>query len=96
MTNRCSLDHFERHVLAAWRSLPCTRGRRLIPSDRALLRSLYLQGVSLSVIRAAFLLASARRSPDLPPVRSIAYFRTVFDELTAADPDYIDYLLAHP
>ena len=96
MTNLSALDHFESEVLAAWRSLPCTRGRRLTPSDRALLRSLYLHGVSLSVIRAAFLLASARRSPDLPPVRSIAYFRTVFDELAAADPDYIDFLITHP
>lgn len=96
MTDRCSLDHFEREVLAAWRSLPCTRGGRPTPADRALLRSLYVQGVSLSVIRAAFRLASARRSPDLPPVRSIAYFQTVFDELASADPDYIDYLLGRP
>lgn len=94
MTGRCSLDHFEREVLAAWRSLPCTRGGRLTPADRALLRSLYAQGLSLTVIRAAFRLASARRSPDLPPVRSIAYFRTVFDELATADPVYIDYLIA--
>jgi hypothetical protein len=94
VTDLYSLDHFEREVLAAWQSLSCTRGGRPTTADRALLRSLYAQGVSLSVIHAAFRLASARRSPDLPPVRSIAYFRTLIDELKSADPDYIDYLIA--
>jgi len=94
VTDLDSLDHFEREVLAAWRSLPCTRGGRLTSADRALLRSLHAQGVSPSVIRAAFRLASARRSPDLPPIRSIAYFQTSIDELASADPDYIDYLTA--
>jgi hypothetical protein len=96
VTDLCSLDHFEREVFAAWRSLPCTRGGRLTHADRSLLRSLYVRGLSLTVIRAAFRLASARRSPHLPPVRSIAYFQSVFDELANADPEYIDYLIARP
>lgn len=88
----CSRDEFERAVIAAWRSLACTRGGRITPADRQLLHSLHAQGLSLALIRAAFHLAAARRAADLPPVRSIAYFRTLFDELSAADPDYIRYL----
>jgi hypothetical protein len=93
VTDPLSLDHYQRTILAAWRNLPCTRGNPP-PTDRALLRSLFQRGFSLPLILAAFRLASARRSPDLPPVRSIAYFRTVFDELADADPSYIDYLNA--
>ena len=90
-----SLEDFEREILAAWRSLPCTRGHPP-RTDHALLWALYQRGISLSLILAAFRLASARRSTDLPPVRSIAYFRSVIDELLNADPDYIDYLIARP
>jgi len=90
-----SLQDFEREILAAWRRLPCTRGHPP-RTDHALLRSLYQSGLSLSLILAAFRLASARRSSDLPPVRSIAYFRSVIDELQNADPAYIDYLIARP
>lgn len=90
-----SLQDFEREILAAWRRLPCTRGHPP-GTDHALLRSLYQSGLSLSLILAAFRLASARRSSDLPPVRSIAYFRSVIDELQNADPAYIDYLIARP
>jgi hypothetical protein len=90
-----SLQDFEREILAAWRRLPCTRGHPP-RTDHALLRSLYQSGLSLSLILAAFRLASARRSSDLPPVRSIAYFRSVIGELQNADPAYIDYLIARP
>lgn len=88
-----SLEDFERQILTAWRALPCTRGHPP-RADRALLRDLYQRGLSLSLILAAFRLASARRSTDLPPVRSIAYFRSVIDELANADPAYLDYLIA--
>jgi len=95
VTDSTSLDHYQRTILAAWRSLPCTRGHPP-PTDRPLLRSLYQRGLSLSRVLAAFRLAAARRSPDLPPVRSIAYFQPVFDELADADPSYIEYLIARP
>lgn len=93
MTDSPSFDHYRRAILAAWRSLPCTRGHPP-PSDRALLHSLYHRGVAFSQVLAAFRLASARRSPDLPPVRSVAYFLSIIDELADADPAYITYLTA--
>lgn len=86
---------YERTIVDAWRHLPCTRGR---PSsrDHALLRDLYSHGVPLRLILAAFRLAARRRSRDLPPIRSIAYFESVIDELVHSDPAYIDYLNTHP
>lgn len=95
MTDPASLDHFATAIIAAWRSLPCTRGNPP-PTDRILLRALYRRGVSLSLVLAALRLGSARRSPHLPPVRSIAYFQSVIDELADADPSYINYLSARP
>lgn len=90
-----SLDDFEHEILFAWRSLPCTRGHPP-RSDRPLLRALYQRGVSLSLILAAFRLASARRSAALPPVRSLAYFQPIIEELVNADPAFIQYLTARP
>jgi hypothetical protein len=95
VTGSPSLDHYQRAILAAWRGLPCTRGHPP-PSDRALLRTLYQRGVALSLVLAAFRLASARRSPDLPPVRSIAYFQSVIDELANTDASYVQYLITRP
>jgi len=86
---------YEHAIVDAWRRLPCTRGRTN-SRDHALLRDLHNQGVPLRLILAALRLAALRRSPDLPPVRSIAYFESVIDELAHADPAYIDYLIAHP
>jgi len=85
---------YEQAIISAWRELPCTRGRPP-RSDRILLRDLYARRIPLSLIFAAFRLASRRRSPHLPPVRSLSYFRDVIDELTHADPGYIDFLNAH-
>lgn len=92
--NDLFFDDYARTILHAWRNLPCTRGR---PSsrDRALLRSLHAQHISACVILAAFRLATLRRSRDLPPIRSLAYFQPVIDELAHADPSYIDYLINH-
>lgn len=95
MTPSPSFDHYQRAIIAAWRCLSCTRGHPPA-SDRALLRSLYHRGVALSLVLAAFRLASTRRSPDLPPVRSIAYFQSVIDELADADQAYITYLTTRP
>lgn len=68
--------------------------------DRRHARQLYNRGVSLSVIESALLLASLRRLlrpedlPPLSPVRSLAYFLPVIDELLAVPvPDnYLEYL----
>lgn len=84
-------EHYHRSILHCWYALPCTRGRPP-RSDRAVLLQLYRGGIHLSLVLIAFRLASARRSPDLPPVRSIAYFRHIIDELLEADPDYVAYL----
>lgn len=86
-----SFQRYQRAILDAWHELPCTRGHPP-PSDRAALRRLYRRGIPLSLVLVALRLASARRSPDLPPVRSVAYFCSVIDELIQADPSYVDYL----
>lgn len=86
-----SFQRYQRAILDAWHELPCTRGHSP-RSDRAVLLDLYHRGVALSLVLVALRLASARRSPDLPPVRSLAYFRSVIDELAQADPSYVAYL----
>jgi len=88
---RSSFADYRRHALDAWSRLPCTRGRPP-RSDRAVLLDLYRRQIPLSLVLVAFRLACARRSPDLPPVRSVAYFRSVIDELLHADPQYLAYL----
>jgi hypothetical protein len=55
--------------------------------DQALARRLHEQGVSLSLVESALLLASLRRLvrpaglPPLPRIRSLAYFQAVIAEL---------------
>ena len=69
-------------------------------SDHWTARRLFADHIPLSVVEAALLLGSLRRlarppgMPPLPPVRSLAYFRPVIDELQANPlPDnYLDYL----
>lgn len=81
--------------------LPNTH-RRFSPSDRRLLSSLYQRGFSLELVRSALLLATARRlahnpaQPPLPPVRSLAYFLPVLEEirLQPLPPGYLHYLEA--
>lgn len=85
---------YERAIINEWRELPCTRGHPP-HSDRALLRRLYGRGVPLALVFAAFRLASRRRSPHLLPVRSLAYFTDVIEELLDADPAYIAFVNAH-
>jgi hypothetical protein len=86
-----SFPDYQRAILDAWYALSCTRGRPP-RSDRALLLELYRRRITLPVVLVAFRLAAARRSADLAPVRSIAYFRSVIEELLLADPGYIAYL----
>jgi hypothetical protein len=86
-------------VLTLYLGLPETP-LRASPQDKRHASQLSHRGVSLPVIESAFLLASLRRllrPADLPPrspVRSLAYFQPVIDELLAnpAPDSYLDYL----
>jgi hypothetical protein len=70
------------------------------PQDHATARKLYQQGVSLSLVESAILLASLRRAtragdlPPLAPIRSLAYFQPVIAELQQqpVTDGYLDYL----
>jgi hypothetical protein len=82
---------YVRCVLDLYRSIPDTpdRGR---PADRQLAANLEQQGISLDIIAAAFVLATARRHyrdpelPALPPVRSLHYYLPVIHELLLNPP----------
>lgn len=86
-------------VLNLYLDLPDTP-LRASAQDQWLARRLHEQGVSLSLIESALLLASLRRLfrprdlPPLPPIRSLAYFQPVITELQQNPlPDgYLDYL----
>ncbi len=94
-------DYLKR-LLDRYCGLPHTAARRPSLYDRSLADRLYDRGVSLDVIETAFLLAIARRTyrepqaPPLPPIRSLAYFLPLIDEvlLLPPDPAYVEYLHA--
>jgi hypothetical protein len=88
---RPSFDDYRQAILDTWTALSCTRGRPP-RTDHTVLLDLYRRGIPLSLVLVAFRLAAARRSPDLSPVRSVAYFQPVINELVHADPDYVTYL----
>jgi hypothetical protein len=83
-------------LLALYTRLPGTRPR---PSrqDRQLALALHDQQIPLQDLRAALLLAAARRtlrSPKaapLPPIGCLHYFLPVLDEVRATRPDH-DYI----
>lgn len=86
-------------VLIIYVDLPDTP-MRASHADEALARNLYEQGVPLSMVESALLLASLRRlirpadRPPLSPIRSLAYFLAVIAELQQQPlPDgYLHYL----
>jgi hypothetical protein len=90
-----------RAVLAAYVALPDTPERPRHP-DRTVAARLYDRRVPLATVTDALTLASARRTfrapeaPALPPIRSLAYFLPVIDELLAhpLPNGYIEYLTA--
>lgn len=92
-------DCYVTGVLRSYLDLPDTPTRART-ADRVLARSLFAQAVPLELIRAAFVLAYARRTcrpPDAPrlgPVRSMHYFMHVIEELRLSPPDpaYIRHL----
>ena len=86
-------------LLDSYLDLPFTTTRAR-SADRALARSLFARRVPLDLVRAAFVLACARRSCrplgsiPLATVRSLHYFLPVIDELRLSPPDpgYIHHL----
>jgi hypothetical protein len=68
--------------------------------DQRLARHLHDRGIPLQLVESAMLLASLRRLvrpaalPALPPIRSLAYFQPVIEELLVHPlPDnYLEYL----
>ena len=86
-------------VLTLYVDLPDTP-LRASASDQWLARRLHDDGVPLRVVETALLLGSLRRlirpadAPRLSPIRSLAYFRPVIDELCThpAPEGYLDYL----
>jgi hypothetical protein len=70
------------------------------PNDLKHAAELHVRRIPFSVVESAFLLASVRRlsrSPDMPPlspIRSLAYFYPVIQELLAnpLPENYLEYL----
>jgi hypothetical protein len=92
-------QEYIRQVLEAYRKTPGTMGTVRRP-DRTLAVQLYQQGVAVSVIENAFVLAAARRlmrptdAPPLGTIRSLAYFLPVIEEVLAmrVSPDYFQHV----
>ena len=86
-------------VVTLYVELPATPLRASV-SDQWLARRFHDDGVPLRVLETALLLGSLRRlirpadAPPVSPIRSLAYFRPVIDELRAhpAPESYLDYL----
>ena len=94
-----SATDYVRLIRDLYLKLPIT-ANRFNRSDRLLAIELHRRLVPLDLIRAAFVLAAARRlarNPNaavLPPVRSLRYFLPVIDELQIhpLPPRYLEYL----
>ena len=94
-----SQDDVQR-LLDLYCGLPHTAARRPSAADRRLATKLCNQAVAFDLIEAAFLLAITRRNrrdqqaPPLPPIRSLAYFLPLIEELRREppDPEYLRYL----
>lgn len=83
---------FSLRVLEAYRATPGTCSLIRKP-DRILAAQLHERGVPLTVVENALALAAVRRmirpngAAPLAPVRSLAYFLPVIDEVLATDVD---------
>lgn len=89
-------NHYVETVLAEYSRLPGTLGR-ILRDDHQTARLMCLRGVSLDVVRQAFLLAVARRTfgpPQSSPIRCLRYFLPVITEIQTGtlDPAYLAYL----
>jgi hypothetical protein len=98
-TSDCDAAAYVADVLLLYVELPETPLRAGV-QDQWRARRWHDLGVPLRVVESAFLLASLRRllrsaeAPPLAPIRSLAYFQPVLDELIANPPpeNYLDYL----
>jgi hypothetical protein len=86
-------------VLALYTDLPDTP-MRVSPSDHVLARRFFDTQLPLTLVEAALLLASLRslarpaEAPPLSPIRSLAYFQPVVEELRIhpVHESYLEYL----
>jgi len=94
-------DRYVREVLECYRATPGTRGR-VRPADRRLAEELYSRGIPTDLVRAAMLLAVARRTfrdpilGPLEPIASLHYFLPLIEEIQhqPLDHGYLDYIQA--
>ena len=92
-------EDYIRQVLEAYRNTPGTLGT-IRRADRLLAAQLYQRGLSVKVIENALVLAATRRlirpadAPPLGPIRSLAYFLPVMEEVLElrVSPGYFQYL----
>lgn len=99
MSDPSGLASYIAAVVTLYVELPDTP-LRASASDQWLAHRFHADGVPLHVVETALLLGSLRRmirpadAPRLSPIRSLAYFRPVIDELRAhpAPESYLDYL----
>jgi hypothetical protein len=93
------IDEYAAAALKLYLQLPETP-LRPSDNDRRTAEMLYARGIRLATIESALLMASIRRlvrSPDLPPlspIRSLAYFLPVVEEIlfNPVPDDYLAYL----
>ena len=84
--NPASQNDYVERLLRAYRQTPTTMGT-VRPADRAVAVELHARGISLRVVENAFILAASRRlmrapgAPRLMPIRSLAYFLPVIEEV---------------
>ncbi|HYO12247.1 MAG TPA: hypothetical protein VE685_03515 [Thermoanaerobaculia bacterium] len=96
----CPRSLYTRKLLDLYCGLPHTAARRPSTYDRRLADQLWERNIPFQIIESAFLLAMARRSSrepsrlPLPPIRSLAYFLPLIEELRhqELDPRYLLYL----
>jgi hypothetical protein len=92
-------EEYIRQVLEAYCKTTGTMGR-VRRADRLLAAQLYQRGLSVKVIENALVLAATRRlmrpadALPLGPIRSLAYFLPVIEEVLQlrVSPDYFEYL----
>jgi len=99
MTPVTPRQRYVAHVVGLYRSVPGASGA-IRRADLRLAGQLHDRRVTIDALRAAMILATARRlfrSPDaspLAPIATLHYFLPLLDEIRAAPPDagYIAYL----
>jgi hypothetical protein len=98
-TTHTDANQYQAAVLKLYLELPETPSRAG-PQDSRKAEELYARGIKLATVESALLLASLRRLgrpddwPPLAPIRSLAYFMPVIEELldNPIQDDYREYL----